>query len=106
MLPKPKPDNLRLRPVSVYRKMAIVKMRTLNCIDHFKRTIDKRFFYPIPGSKIVLCIDRDFEKRVDALYIFSWFVFATFLLSDSLDPRPLPSLHMSRRYSALSITWH
>ena len=43
MLPKPKPDNLRLRLVSVYRKMAIVKIRTLNSVDHFKRTIDKRF---------------------------------------------------------------
>ena len=42
MLPKPKPDNLRLRPVSVYSKMAIVKIRTLNSIDHFKRTIDRR----------------------------------------------------------------
>ena len=42
MLPKPKPNNLRLRPVSV------------TTMDHFKRTIDRRFFYPIPGSKMVL----------------------------------------------------
>ena len=72
MLPKPKPNNLRLRPVSV------------TTMDHFKRTIDRRFFYPIPGSKMVLCTDRDFEKRVVALYIFAWLVFATFPLSLSL----------------------
>ena len=59
-------------------------MRTLNSIDHFKRTIDRRFFYPIPGSKIVLCTDRDFEKRLVALYVFAWLVFATFPLSLSL----------------------
>ena len=32
----------------------------------------------------MLCTDRDFEKRVGALYIFAWLVFATFPLSLSL----------------------
>ena len=59
-----------------------MEIRTLNSID--QRTIDKRFLLPIPGFKIVLCTDRDFEKRVVALYIFAWLVFATFPLSLSL----------------------
>ena len=32
----------------------------------------------------MLCTARDFEKRVGALYIFAWLVFATFPLSLSL----------------------
>ena len=41
-------------------------------------------FLPYSRPKIVLYTDRDFEKRVVALYILPWLLFATFPLSLSL----------------------
>ena len=53
----------------------------------------------------MLCTDRDFENawRLFILFLGLFSLRSYYLIADSLGPRPLPSLHMRRRYSALSI---
>ena len=75
-----------------------MEIRTLNSIDHFKRTIDRRFFYPVPGSKIVLCTDRDFEN--------AWWLFIFLLGLFSLRSHYLWAWHRQKVFWEHPHHWH